>query len=188
MLLLKILKSGYLIKSTELDEYKNNLNAIYFNLYELPIYEFIENIPLNNKQLIISNLNLDQIKVSINEDFTKFSSNYITYIKLLQLVKKYELKLINDNILYNLYPYSYIKLNNDRYFNYKDINLNIYLCLNDGSPHKFNIYIYKIDNKEIDINKKDLDKFINQNKKYEFIDYKCTKCLKYKKLNLLLSL
>lgn len=37
--LLKILKSGYLIKSTELNEYKNKLNAIYFNLYDKKLYK-----------------------------------------------------------------------------------------------------------------------------------------------------
>lgn len=153
---------------------------IYFNLYELPIFEFIENIPVNSKQLRISNLNIDDIKLNINTEFNKYSSNYIIYIKLLQIIKEYELKLINDNILYNLYPYSNIKLNNSRYFNYKDINLNIYLCLTDGKPHKFNIYIYNINNKEVEYKRNNLDKLINENKKYEFIDYKCSKCLKYK--------
>ena len=74
-----------------------------------------------------------------------------------------------------MYPYSHIKLNNERYFTIKDININNYLCLNDGYKHSFNIYIFNVNNKTIECNKKDLDNFINTNKNYKFIDHSSCK-------------
>ena len=145
-------------------------------LYEQPIFEFIDSENLN-KNTNSLNIYFDNIKQIINKDFMNISKNYTIYIKLLNLLKIYELELINNNILYYLYPYSHIKLNNNRYFVIQNININNYLCLYDGYKHNFNIYIFNVNNKNIECNKKDLDNFINNNKTYKFIDYKCNKCL-----------
>ena len=120
---------------------------------------------------------LDNIKQIINKDFINISKKYTLYINLLNLIKIYELELINNNIKYYLYPYSHIKLNNNRYFVIKNININSYLCLKDGYKHNFNIYIFNVNNKNVECYKKDLDTFINNNKNYKFVDYKCNKCL-----------
>lgn len=146
------------------------------NLYEQPIFEFIDYNQIN-KNIKSLNVYIDNIKPIINKDFVNISKLYSIYIKLLNLLKTYELELINNNYIYYLYPYSHIKLNNERYFTIKDININNYLCLNDGYKHNFNIYIFNVNNKTIECNKKDLDNFINTNKNYKFIDHKCNKCL-----------
>jgi hypothetical protein len=153
---------------------------ILFNLYNISIFNFI-----TFEETQYSNLYIDNIKPVIEREYSKYSKSYITYIKLCQLIKKYELNLINKNITFNLYPYSHIKENNKRYFIYyfntNKISLNLYFCEIDANPHKFNIYIFKTsENKEIEVNKKDLDSFINNNKNLKFIDYKCSKCKKIK--------
>jgi hypothetical protein len=160
---------------------------IYKELYNLPIYDIIENKKQilekkNNilKSAVLDNIYIDIIK-KINND--ELYENYKNYIKISQILKTYEINIINQNLLYNLYPYSLINLNNLRYFTSKDINLNIYFCKKDGLPHKYNIYIFKVNNKEVEIEKNKLDNFINstsKEKKLEFIDYKCIKCSQYK--------
>lgn len=184
-----------LVKNKEIKNY-NEYKIISFNLfnyhlskelYNLPIYELLNNkvdklenkVDKNYKRAILDNVYLD----SLNEGSDVNYKNYKEYILLCQLIKKYEINLINSNIMYNLYPYSIIKLNNIRYFKDHLINLNIYFCNRDGFPHKYNIYIFKVNKKEIEINKNGLDKFISglDKKDYlEFIDYKCTKCLELK--------
>jgi hypothetical protein len=179
----KNLKLENLDKITEINNYNEYkfisflafYYQIYYNLYELPIYEFIDN---NSNKINTTNLYIDNIKTIINKDYISKNKEFVIYIKSLHLLKKYELSLINTNLIYYLYPYSQIKLNNLRYYYPKNISLNSYICLKDGFQHKYNIYIFEVNNKQIEINKKDLNSFINENKKYKFIDYKCNKCLK----------
>jgi len=178
---------------TNYNEYKQiSFNIFNYHiakeLYNLPIYDILENKKdiLNNKskKSIIDNIYIDTLK--INNEINKSNINYLNYqnyIKLTQLVKEYEINLINKNLTNTLYPYSLIKLNNLRYYRPKEINLNIYFCNKDGFSHKYNIYIFKLNNKEIEIEKNNLDKFINSLQlidKIEFIDYKCIKCSQYK--------
>lgn len=153
---------------------------IYYKLYEYPIYEILDRN--NNKSLItienkvlFNNLESYNFNTIIKKEF----NHYIIYLKLLNVLKIYELSLINTNLTYYLYPYSFLKLNNFRYFynNKINLNLNSFYC-NDGYQHKFNNYIYKIDNKTLIINKKDLDKFINNNNNFKFIEHQCIKCSK----------
>ena len=151
---------------------------IYFiknRLYELPIYEFIE---LGKDIKNLENIYIDKIKTNINEDYTKYSDIMSIYINKSLILKQYEQTLIKDNIDFNQYPYSNIKLNNSRYYYNKDIKLNKYICKIDGKLHTYNLYIYKLDDKEYIINKKELDKnlSITGNKKTKFIDYQCNKC------------
>ena len=151
---------------------------IYFiknRLYELPIYEFIE---LGKDIKNLENIYIDKIKTNINEDYTKYSDIMSIYINKSLILKQYEQTLIKDNIDFNQYPYSNIKLNNSRYYYNKDITLNKYICKIDGKLHTYNLYIYKLDDKEYIINKKELDKnlSITGNKKTKFIDYQCNKC------------
>ena len=151
---------------------------IYFiknRLYELPIYEFIE---LGKDIKNLENIYIDKIKTNINEDYTKYSDIMSIYINKSLILKQYEQTLIKDNIDFNQYPYSNIKLNNSRYYYNKDIKLNKYICKIDGKLHTYNSYIYKLDDKEYIINKKELDKnlSITGNKKTKFIDYQCNKC------------
>lgn len=151
---------------------------IYFiknRLYELPIYEFIE---LGKDIKNLENIYIDKIKTNINEDYTKYSDIMYIYINKSLILKQYEQTLIKDNIDFNQYPYSNIKLNNSRYYYNKDIKLNKYICKIDGKLHTYNSYIYKLDDKEYIINKKELDKnlSITGNKKTKFIDYQCNKC------------
>jgi len=178
-------------KLTNLNNY-NDYKIISFNLfnyhiknelYNLPIYEIISTIQNKDTKLkksLVDNIYLDIIKDSKSN---KEYEQYIKYIKLTQLVKQYEIELINKNIITNNYPYSLIKLNNLRYYQSKQINLNIYFCKKDGFPHKYNIYLFKLNKKDIEIEKNKLDQFINSLKfddNLEFIDYKCTKCLESK--------
>lgn len=155
-----------------------------YNLYNLPIFDIInnqQNIDNKLKKSFIDNIYLDSLN-TIDKNNIDYN-NYKLYITTSQLLKKYEINLINENILSNLYPYSFIKLNNIRYYYNKIINLNIFYCLKDGLLHKFNIYLFKLNNKDIEINKSDLDKFISKllhNDKITFIDYKCNKCLELK--------
>jgi hypothetical protein len=152
---------------------------IYYELYNYPIYEILDNS--NNKNNLLSNkvLNNNLETYNFNTIIKKEYNKYIIYLKALIEIKKYELTLINSNIEYYLYPYSFIPLNNNRYFYNKNVNLNLnsYYC-NDGYEHKFNNYVYNVNNKNIIINKKDLDKFINNNSKFNFIEHQCIKCLK----------
>jgi hypothetical protein len=177
---------------SEYKYYSFLLFCYYINnkIYELPIYEFLELYVLKNKDdKIYDNLNLDIIKSNISDSYKSYISIINIYFQKTVLIKKFELNLINNNLIYNLYPYSTIKLNNSRYFytlKEKNINLNIYICENDGKLHKFNIYVYKTsDNKEISINKKDVnsDKNLKIIQFSKFIDYECTKC--HKKKNIL---
>lgn len=186
-----------LSKITEIKNY-NEYKLISFNLfnyhllkelYNIPIFELIDNSEIklntildsNYKKSILDNIYYDKLKQmdDSNIDF----DNYKNYILLSQLLKKYEINLINSNIRFNLYPYSIIKLNNLRYYREHSINLNIYFCNKDGFPHKYNIYLFKVNKKEVEINKNQLDKFISSLDKkdnLEFIDYKCTKCSQFK--------
>lgn len=157
---------------------------LHHNLYNLPIFDIINNIQnkdIELKKNILDNLYLDSFNL-INKDNKEYN-NYKNYINACQIIKQYEISLINENIMFNIYPYSFIKLNNKRYYYNKEINLNIYYCLKDGFIHNYGIYIFKLNDKEIEINKKELDKFISNisiNDKLIFIDYKCTKCLELK--------
>lgn len=148
---------------------------IHFELYNKPIYDFITTDRKNKKNINKfqnDNTYLDNIINNDNND------NYNKYIKLTHILKLYEIDLINKNIKYNLYPSSFIKLNNSRYYYDKDILLNEYFCSIDGKHHKFNIYIYTDNNKnKVEFNKNSLDKNINDINKLKFIDYKCSKCL-----------
>lgn len=166
-------------KINDYNEYKIiSFNLFYFHikheLYNLPIYEtittnqYIDNSSKFNK-FILNNVYLDELKI--------LDSDLSLYIKLSQIVKLYEISLINNNIKYNLYPFSLIQLNNSRYFYKKNIHLNIYFCSKDGYPHNFNIYKFQDSNKNIiEINKKELDKNIEKISKLTFLDYKCSKC------------
>jgi len=166
-------------KINDYNEYKIiSFNLFYFHikneLYNLPIYENIlleQDNSLSYTKFILNNVYLDKLKSD------KIIDPLNTYIKLSQLIKLYEIELINKNIQYNLYPFSLIKLNNSRYFYKKDIHLNIYFCSNDGYPHNFSIYVF-IDEKKnkIEINKKQLDNNIDNISKLQFLDYKCSKC------------
>ncbi len=167
-------------KINSFSEYKyySFLLFIYFiknRLYELPIYEFIE---LGKDIKNLENIYIDKIKTNINEDYTKYSDIMSIYINKSLVLKQYEQTLIKNNIDFNQYPYSNIKLNNSRYYYNKDIKLNKYICKIDGKLHTYNSYIYKLDDKEYIINKKELDKnlSITSNKKTKFIDYQCSKC------------
>ena len=174
-LLNKVLQND---KISDYNEYKIlSFNLFYYHikyeLYNVPIYDSISTEQVINNKLskfITNNVYLDKLKSDEN-------NNLYTYIKLSQLVKLYEIELINNNIKYNLYPFSLIKLNNSRYFYKKDIHLNIYFCSTDGFPHNFNIYVF-LDNKKnkIEINKKQLDKNIDNIYNLNFLDYKCSKC------------
>ena len=167
-------------KINSFSEYKyySFLLFIYFiknRLYELPIYEFIE---LGKDIKNLENIYIDKIKTNINEDYTKYSDIMSIYINKSLILKQYEQTLIKNNVDFNQYPYSNIKLNNSRYYYNKDIKLNKYICKIDGKLHTYNSYIYKLDDKEYIINKKELDKnlSITSNKKTKFIDYQCNKC------------
>lgn len=167
-------------KINSFSEYKyySFLLFIYFiknRLYELPIYEFIE---LGKDIKNLENIYIDKIKTNINEDYTKYSDIMSIYINKSLILKQYEQTLIKNNIDFNQYPYSNFKLNNSRYYYNKDIKLNKYICKIDGKLHTYNSYIYKLDDKEYIINKKELDKnlSITSNKKTKFIDYQCSKC------------
>ena len=59
----------------------------------------------------IKEININNTLDNIDKNNTDYN-NYKLYITTSQLLKKYEMNLINENILYNLYPYSFIKLNN----------------------------------------------------------------------------
>ena len=155
-----------------------SFNLFYFyikhELYNLPIYNYISNYKNTSYNTFIT----DQVFLdSINnqESNTKYELFKI-YLNASQLVKLYEIELINKNIKYNLHPFSFIKLNNSRYFNLKDIHLNTYYCSIDGLSHSFNIYIFTDSNKKIEINKKQLDKNIEKIYNLQFVDYKCSKC------------
>lgn len=178
-------KDSFIIKNY--NEYKYlSFILFYFsiknNLYELPIYEFINNSNYNKNYTdlvpgLINNLYIDNINTIINKNYNSFSKLYINYIKFNLIIKKYELNLINKNILYNSYPYSYLNNNNNRYFINKNINLNVFICLKDGKNHKYNIYIFKDNNNKFyEIKSSKLDEFINSNINYKFNDYKCSKC------------
>lgn len=152
------------------------------NIYEIPPYEFINNDPPKNKRICTSNIYDDQQKI-VSEDFTKYEKIMNTYLTKSKLLKTFEMKLINNNLIYNLYPYSKLKLNNLRYYYDHTINLNTYICNVDGKEHKYNIYIYVDKNKkELVIKKSDIDKSISSNvlDNCKFIDYQCSKCKKYK--------
>lgn len=186
-LLNKILQNN---KINDYNEYKIiSFNLFYYHikheLYNLPIYEYItiEQQPLDDikeiikNKFVLNNIYLDKFKLASNNKNAIDNQELYNYIKLSQLIKLYEIELINKNIQYNLYPFSLIKLNNSRYFYKKNIHLNIYFCSKDGYPHNFNIYTFidQTQNK-IEINKKQLDNKINDIAQYKFIDYKCSKC------------
>lgn len=148
---------------------------IKYEFYNLPIYEYISSNTTNTilPKYILDNIYNDNIKDNINDNIHIIFNKYL---KLSKIVKIYEIKLINANIQFNLYPFSLLKLNNSRYFQNIDIKLNVFFCSNDGFPHKFNIYMYKNNNKQIEIYKKDIDKNIEIINQSIFIDHKCSKC------------
>jgi len=167
-------------------KYYSFLLFLYFiknRLYELPIYEFID-LSENSNLLhlnISDSLYVDKLKKTIKDDFVQYKDIVSTYISKLFLIKEFEILLIKNNIRYNQYPYSSIKLNNSRYFYHKrfeNINLNIYICKNDSKLHNYSIYIYNLDNKEYRFSKKDIEKNLDivNNKKTKFIGYQCNKC------------
>ena len=169
-----------------------SFNLFYYHiknkLYNYPIYEIIslEKIDYKSMLKILSkgaydNLYLDKIQENNKVSSVEISKTYINYIKLSQLVKQYEILLINKTIKFNLYPYSFLKLNNIRYYTKQDINLNLYFCSKDGLQHKYNIYLFNQNKNNIEIEKNKIDKFINsidhtKYKDLKFIDYKCSKC------------
>jgi hypothetical protein len=174
---------------SEYKYYSFLLFCYYINnkIYELPIYEFLELYTIKNKDdKINDNIYLDIIKSNISDNYKNYIPIIDIYFQKTVLIKKFELKLINNDIIYNLYPYSTIKLNNSRYFytlKESNINLNIYICEYDGKLHKFNLYIYiTADKKEIIINKKELssDKNLKIIQSCKFNDYECVKCNKKK--------
>ena len=144
-------------------------------IYELPIYEFID---LGNDIKNLENIYIDKIKTNIIDEFDKYKNIMYIYIEKSLLLKQYEQKLIQNNIDYNQYPYSNIKLNNSRYYYHKETKLNKYICKIDGKLHTYTLYIYKLEDKEYIINKKEIEKNKNiiNNKKTKFIDYQCSKC------------
>jgi len=182
-LLDKIIKNN---KISNYNEYKIiSFNLFYYNikheLYNLPIYEYIstDQHHINNKsKFILNNVYIDKLKNNLdnNKEYPIINK----YIILSQLVKLYEIELINKNINLNLYPFSLISLNNSRYYYTKNLTLNLFFCSIDGLPHKFDIYIY-IDSKksEFVFNKKQLDNNINEISKLQFLDHKCSKCNQY---------
>jgi len=150
-------------------------------LYELPIYEFIELDKEEKKVKHLSNIYLDKIKSDIDINFLKYKDIVSLYISKTLIIKEFELQLIKNNIQFNQYPYSNIKLNNSRYYYTKNIELNKYICKKDSNLHNYNIYIYLLNNKEYSINKKDIDKKqenlnIVLDPKVIFKDYQCSKC------------
>ncbi len=157
-----------------------SLNLFYYHikheLYNLPIYNYIsldKNNDNNYSKLINDNVYNDKL---INYDD---NNKYNIFIKLTHILKSFEIKLIQKNINYSLYPISFIKLNNSRYFydSLNKINLNKYFCPKDGKMHNFNIYVYnKSDNSYIEFNKKNIDTNISDIIKLQFNDYKCNKC------------
>lgn len=165
-----------------LSEYKyySFLLFLYFinnRIYELPIFEFIE---LDEDKDIKNSFSIyfDNLKDDINENFIKYKKIMTIYIKKSLILKQFELQLINNNLIFNLYPYSYIKSNNIRYFYHKEIKLNKYICKVDGTLHNYNIYLFNLNDKEYIINKKNLDSEFNiiTNKNTKFIDFQCSKC------------
>jgi hypothetical protein len=186
----KIINLEDIKEITSYSEYKYYsflLFCYYINnkIYELPIYEFLEFNTIKNTK-INDNIYLDVIKSNISENYKTYIPIIDIYFQKTVLIKKFELKLINNDIIYNLYPYSTIKLNNSRYFyevQESKLNLNIYICEHDGKLHKFNLYIYLTDDKkEIVINKKELssDKNLKILQYSKFNDYECIKCHKRK--------
>lgn len=178
-------------KINNYNEYKIlSFNLFYYHihneLYNLPIYNYIslEKYNFSNSKFINDNVYLDKLIDVKNND------HYNIYIKLTHIIKTYEIELINKNINYNLYPISFIKLNNSRYYYKKNINLNLFFCSQDGYLHKFNIYTYNqiknnknnnTDNNEmLEFNQKDIDKNIDKITQLTFKDYKCSKCNKLK--------
>ncbi len=157
-------------------------NHIQNEFYNIPIYNIINQNKNKKNQppKIFDNINNDEYyQIDNKSDYYK----YYQYLNICSKLKEYEIQLINKNLIYNLYPYSIIKLNNLRYYYPKNINLNIYFCTKDGFPHKYNNYIYNLNKKEIIINKNKIDDFISNNKEKDiikFIDYQCIKCLQYK--------
>jgi hypothetical protein len=159
-------------------KYYSFLLFVYFiknRIYELPIYEFID---LGNDIKNLENIYIDKIKTNIIDEFDKYKNIMYIYIEKSLLLKQYEQKLIQNNIDYNQYPYSNIKLNNSRYYYHKETKLNKYICKIDGKLHTYTLYIYKLEDKEYIINKKEIEKNRNiiNNKKTKFIDYQCSKC------------
>lgn len=176
-------------KINNFSEYKyySFLLFVYFiknRLYELPIYEFIElaeDLNLSKPDKISDSLYVDTIKKNINENYKQHLDIVSTYISKLFIIKNFELTLIKNNIRFNQYPYSSIKLNNSRYFyksKFQNINLNIYICKKDSELHKYNIYIYNLNDKEYRFVNKDIEKNLNvvNDKKSKFIGYQCSKC------------
>ena len=173
---------------TSYSEYKYYsflLFCYYINnkIYELPIYDFLEfNTIKNENTKVNDNIYLDVIKSNISDNYKNYIPIIDIYFQKTVLIKKFELNLINNDLIYNLYPYSTIKLNNSRYFytlKEGELNLNIYICEYDGKLHKFNLYVYMTDDKkEIIINKKDLssDKNLKTIQSCKFNDYECIKC------------
>lgn len=155
-------------------------------LYELPIYEFIELDKEEKKVKHLSNIYLDKIKSDINNEFLKYKDIVSLYISKTLLIKEFEINIIKNNIQYNQYPYSNIKLNNSRYYYTKNIELNKYICKKDSNLHNYNLYIYSLNDKEYIINKKDIEKKSENLKivldpKVIFKDYQCSKCQLRKK-------
>lgn len=182
-------------KINDYNEYKIiSFNLFYFyikyELYNLPIYNYItteqdyDNI--KEQKSLLNNVYFDKFRLNddtLNTNNINSSDIIYKYIKLSHLVKLYEYKLMNENIEFNLYPYSLIKLNNSRYFSYNknDINLNLFFCSVDGQPHNFNTYVYLDSKKDVfEFNKKEIDSNINKLSNLRFDDYKCSKCKLYK--------
>lgn len=153
-------------------------------IYELPIYKFINLSKCHTKNNLYLDVLLDindKSIVDIDKDYDTYREIYSIYINKSKILKEYELTLIKNNLNFNLYPYSKNKLNNSRYYyhsKFKDINLHVYICKQDGNLHKYHTYVYDLDNKEHVIVNKNIDKNIDivTNKNTKFIDYQCNKC------------
>ena len=108
------------------------------------------------------------------------NEKYNLYKSKIQILKDYEHDMVDNNLLKYLYPYSHIKSSNIRYYYKNNINLGPFICQKTGHLHKYNNYVFIIDNKEEVINIKKLDKNIERIVSGEFKDYKCSDCGKYK--------
>jgi hypothetical protein len=150
------------VDSTRVDKYVSYRTASY-NLWNTCLEKDLWSIPLADRAVRVE---------------------WVEYQAAQSDLRRVERELISSEILSTLYPYSHSPKSNARYFDSSKVyNMNPHICLNTGSKHTMDTYIWQRSTSAssktmelVEIKKKDLS--VQAVKGLTFIDRRCSKCSK----------
>lgn len=148
-----------------------NIDNAMDHYWKVSFEEWFNNHILNKKVLE------DVYNKSFNENRIEFDHEF----------KKLENKISEYHKTSTSHLFCQTILKDTRQYSFQDVNL-AHIYDSEGNKHNWNIYVYSYQKKTVELRSKDVVDIIsdkhkikfNEFKKYDFIDYRCSDCKKYK--------